>query len=352
MINTIKAKVKEVIYKDKNITKFRIQVQGGFYDCINYNELTGEVEVNDYVLLNTTAVELGLGSGGYHFVLANLNSDSLVNIGEGHIMKLRYTPMQINCMAAEAQESPHHEVFNSFESLGNTPVIVGTLHSMLAPIAITLKGLVKKERIVYVMTDGGALPIWMSDTVKSLSRNGILSGTVTYGNAFGGDLECINVYTALIAAKELLKADAVIVCMGPGIAGTETRYGFSGIEQSHIIDAVNNIKGKAIAVPRVSFADSRSRHYGLSHHTRMNLGRLCCTRAFIALPELSEPKACLLRGQLEDSGILLRHEISYWKLENVEELLTEEESLLDKMGKGFSQDKEYFITCGLSALLA
>lgn len=351
MMNTIRAMVKEVIYRDKNISKFKIQIEGVQYDCINYNQITGEVEVNNEVLLNTTAVELRLGSGGYHFVMANLSRDRLINIEAGHIMKLRYTPMQMNCMAAEAQESPHHEVFNSFESLESIPIIVGTLHSMLAPIAITLKSLAKIERIVYVMTDGGALPIWMSETVKSLSRTGILSGTVTFGNAFGGDLECINVYTALIAAKEVLKADAVIVCMGPGIAGTDTRYGFSGIEQSCIIDAVNNIKGKAIAVPRVSFTDSRSRHYGLSHHTRMNLGSLCCTRAFIALPELPEAKACVLRHQLEYSGIISRHEISYWQTENVEKLLQKEETLLDKMGKDFSQDKEYFITCGLSALL-
>jgi hypothetical protein len=352
MINIIKAVVKEVIYRDSSVTKFKIQVEGRLCECVNYNQLTGEIEVNDDVLLNTTAVELGLGSGGYHFVMANLSRYKLANIGEGHIMKLRYTPMQVNCMAAEAQESPHHEIFNNFESLENMPVVVGTLHSMVAPIAITLKGLAKKQRIIYIMTDGGALPIWMSETVKYLSMNGVLSGTVTYGNAFGGDMESINVYTALIAAKEILKADAVIVCMGPGIAGTDTKYGFSGIEQSQILDAVNNLKGKAIAVPRISFADSRNRHYGLSHHTIMTLGRLCCTRAFVALPELSEIKANLIESQLEDSGIKARHEISYWQWESVEKLLEKEVSLLNKMGKSFSDDKEYFITCGLSALLS
>ena len=30
--------------------------------------------VGDEVLLNTTAVELSLGTGGYHFVIANLNN--------------------------------------------------------------------------------------------------------------------------------------------------------------------------------------------------------------------------------------------------------------------------------------
>ena len=113
MIDIFKAKVKEIIYRDMNISKLSIERDGRLYNCINYNELTGTIKVNDTVLLNTTAVELGLGSGGYHFVLANITGDRFSNIGEGHIMKLKYTPMQINCMAAEAQESPYHEVFNN-----------------------------------------------------------------------------------------------------------------------------------------------------------------------------------------------------------------------------------------------
>lgn len=352
MISTVKAVVREVLYKDSSIARFMAEVQGQLHKCINYNKLTGDVDINDEVLLNTTAVELGLGSGGFHFVLANLTRGGISNIGEGHIMKLRYTPMQINCLAAEAQESTHHGIFNSFRSLEGLPVVVGTLHSMLAPIALALKSLAHKKRIVYIMTDGGALPIWMSETVKRLCDGGMLSGTVTFGNAFGGDIECINVYTALIAAKEVMKADTAVICMGPGIAGTDTSYGFSGIEQSYIIDAINNIGGKAVAVPRISFSEARSRHYGLSHHTAMTLGKLCCTRAFIALPKLAGEKAAIIEQQLSSSGILARHEISYWEYARLEELFAKEAALLNKMGKGFQEDKEYFITCGLSANLA
>jgi hypothetical protein len=191
----------------------------------------------------------------------------------------------------------------------------------------------------------------MSDTVKRLCERGVLSGTITFGSAFGGDIECINVYTALISAKEILKADAAVICMGPGIAGTDTSYGFSGIEQSYIIDAINNIGGKAVAVPRISFSESRSRHYGLSHHTVMALGKLCCTRAYIALPKLIGEKADIINRQLESSGILARHQVSYWEYDRLELLFVKEASLLNKMGRSFQEDKEYFITCGLSAKL-
>lgn len=87
------------------------------------------------------------------------------------------------------------------------------------------------------MTDGASLPIYLSKNVDTLKEK-LIDSTITIGNAFGGDYECINIYTALITAKEILKADAVFVSMGPGIAGTGTKYGFTGIEQGSILDAV------------------------------------------------------------------------------------------------------------------
>ena len=55
--------------------------------------------------------------------------------------------------------------------------------------------------------------------------------------------------------------------MGPGIAGTGTKYGFTGIEQGPILDAVHKLGGLPIAIPRISFADQRERHKGISHHS-------------------------------------------------------------------------------------
>ncbi len=87
-------------------------------------------------------------------------------------------------------------------------------------------------------------------------------------------MECTNIYTGLIAAKEVLKGDITIITMGPGIVGTGTKYGFSGIEQGQIIDAVNTLGGNPIVVPRISFRDLRERHKGMSHHTRTILSEI------------------------------------------------------------------------------
>src|ERR1700761_3123128 len=58
--------------------------------------LTGTVAPGDRVVLNTTAVELGLGTGGWHVVHWNLSRDELIQPGPDHIMKVRYTSLQLD----------------------------------------------------------------------------------------------------------------------------------------------------------------------------------------------------------------------------------------------------------------
>src|SRR5918995_5968712 len=65
--------------------------------------LIGPVEPGDRVVLNTTAVDLGLGTGGWHVVHWNLARDAWSHRGPGHIMKVRYTSLQVDTGAAEEE---------------------------------------------------------------------------------------------------------------------------------------------------------------------------------------------------------------------------------------------------------
>ena len=215
--------VDSIIKDDANITLFNVSIDNSIFKAINYKDFTGDIQLNDIVILNTTAVELSLGTGGYHFVIFNYRNKSKDLEGTGHIMKLRYTPLQLKCLVAEEEDSPYHNVFNEFKSLDNHICIVATLHSMIAPIIAMIKFINKDIKINYIMTDGGALPISFSNTIAELKNKGMIDNTITIGHAFGGDLECINIYTGLIAAKEILKGDVTIISMGPGIVGTDRK---------------------------------------------------------------------------------------------------------------------------------
>lgn len=173
MITWKKGKVIRIIDSSEQIQELEVECEGTTCLAWNYPSLSGEAVVGDLVYLNTTAVQLKLGTGGYHFVIANLSRIQENEPGPGHIMKLRYTPYQLKVLSVEEEESPYHDDIKEFTSLEGTPVVVGTLHSMLAPAAAgCVAGKEKELRVVYVMTDGAALPLPLSRMVRTLKKNG------------------------------------------------------------------------------------------------------------------------------------------------------------------------------------
>ncbi|HBT20464.1 MAG TPA: DUF3866 domain-containing protein [Peptococcaceae bacterium] len=346
MIHKKIGKVKAVISRRCGLTEISVDIAGKIYPAINFDNLTGRVQEGDTVLLNTTAVDLNLGSGGYHFVMANLSEpaekEEKIN-GLGHIMKLRYTPFQMRVLAAEEQDSPYHELLKEEESLCSTPVVCCTLHSMLPPAAASIKALSPNLRVVYVMTDGAALPIQLSRLVQILKEKNLIQATVTTGHSFGGDLEAVNIYSGLLAAKKVFNADIIIVSMGPGIVGTGTTYGFTGIEQADIINAVKVLEGIPIGVPRISFADRRERHYGLSHHSRTALGKASLSRAVVALPIMDEEKVEKIINQMKESRITEKHIIVLEDGNQGLEFLSENNIKVTTMGRSILEDREFFL---------
>ncbi|WP_418792399.1 DUF3866 family protein [Phosphitispora sp. TUW77] len=357
MIRIRQGKVTEILERRRGVTEIKVEIQGAnegeIAKAINYDFLTGPVQLDDEVSLNTTAVHKRLGSGGYHYVMANLNIKERDVDEIGHIMKLRYTPMQVKCFSVEEELNPSRAKIEDFTSMKKTPVIVGALHSMLAPAAAGVKAASRgKLRVAYIMTDGGALPLQMSRMVAELKDKGLIDATITVGHAFGGDFEAVNIYTGLIAAKQAVKADVIIVTMGPGIVGTGTKYGFTGIEQGEIINAVNILEGKPIAIPRISFVDPRDRHLGISHHTITVLTKIAITPCVIPMPTMDPIKEQFVNKQIIKSGIPFDHEVIVEDGAPALRYLIEKDIVVTTMGRTMSQDREYFLAAGAAGILA
>ncbi|KXZ39657.1 Protein of unknown function [Alkalithermobacter thermoalcaliphilus JW-YL-7 = DSM 7308] len=333
--------VDSIVYEDFHIQEIKVIIENKVQKAINYISLTGNVNVGDELLLNTTAVELNLGTGGAHFVIANLNNLESSLTGGGHIMKLRYTPFQLKVFAAEEQESKYHDIINNFKSLDNLPVAVGTLHSMLVPFVAVIKKADPTKKIAYIMTDGAALPIHLSKNVKQLKQKKLIDATITIGNSFGGDYECVNIYTALIVAKEIIKADVVFVSMGPGIVGTGTKYGFSGIEQGYILDAVVTLGGEAIAIPRISFADKRDRHKGISHHTITILKDIVKSKVIVPINIQDSDKKKYIYDQIKHNKIE-KHKFVFMQSDKTKECLEYFKLNVKSMGRSYEEDEEFF----------
>lgn len=352
MISIKTGRVLEVLLDDGKAAELRVEVDGEGFAAVAYTQLTGGVKAGDRVLLNTTAVELGLGSGGMHFVIANLDGveGGGVSPEDGHIVKMNYTPMQCRVLSVEEPASPYHEAMRDFESLAGTPVLVGSLHSMAGPVCAALRLLCgERARVAYVMSDSACLPMAYSRTVRALREKGLVAGTVTYGNAFGGDVEAVNKFTALAAAKAALGANVIVAAMGVGCVGTGTRFGHGAMEQGEILNAASALGGTAIAIPRMSFADARPRHRGLSHHFIEALSTAALAPAIVPIPVLPPEKAEFVRGQLDESGISRLHRVAEFPGESAIEGMERFGLDVRTMGRGPGEDREFFLACGAAA---
>jgi hypothetical protein len=244
--------------------------------------LTGDVAVGDRVVVNTTAVELGLGTGGWDVVHWNLARDAWDGVGGGHVMKLRYTSLQ--CDTGVAEEGPAYHA----GGLEGMPVVVCAVHSQVAAVAVAFKDALPERRLLYVMTDAAALPLALSDLVADLREGGLIDGTITTGQAFGGDYEAVNLPSALRVARSVGGADAVVVGPGPGGVGTGTELGFGALEVATAIDAARRDGGHPIVALRWSDTEERDRHRGVSHHSRTALAWVG-SGATVAVPRGEPP---------------------------------------------------------------
>lgn len=328
--------------------------ESGVERAIHYTDVQPPLSKGDAVVLNTTAVDLSLGSGGYHFVAWKVGELKKAEPLKGHIMKLRYTPWQLAVQSAEEESSPHHDVLKGASDLDGMPVLAGELHSMLPILTASLRHVARERdadlRIAYVMTDGAALPIQLSKHVSWLKEREWIVGTVTAGHAYGGDLEAVNVYSGLLTAKYVLEADVAIVLMGPGIVGTGTAFGFTGVEQGQIVNAAHALGGVPVVVPRISFADGRKRHWGISHHTLTNLSRVVLRPTRVALPQFEEVE---WQAHIDRQIAALSEAGHSWmhiplNLREVEERL-QHYPPITSMGRGLSDDPAFFIGVSCAA---
>lgn len=311
-------------------------VDGAEVRALAHPPLVGTPQVGDAVLLNTTALGLGLGTGGYALVVAVPDRLPADRSGPGHLVKARYSPLQAVVLGADEQDSPHHAALAAGDPLPGPgmPVVVADLHSSLPAVVAGLLAARPGTRVAYVMTDGGALPLWFSRTVAALADR--LAGTVTVGQAYGGDAEAVSLHSGLLVAHHVLGAEVAVVIQGPGNLGTGTTWGFSGVACGEAVNAAVAVGGRPVGVLRMSTADPRPRHRGVSHHSLTAYGRVALVAADIVVPasyaDLAGPLPELDRHRVvvvDDTGLL--------------EVLAGCGVPLSTMGRGLTDDPVAFV---------
>jgi len=309
--------------------------------ALAYIDVVGRPAVDDVVLLNVTALDLDLGTGGYALVAGIPDRLPKDPTGPGHLVKARYTPLQMTVLGVDEQDSPHHELLRDASDLDGMPVVVADLHSALPAIIAGLRQVRPAATVAYVATDGGALPLAFSRTVHGLRDAGWLAGSVTVGQTFGGDLEAVTVHNGLLAAHLVLRADVTVVAQGPGNLGTGTRWGFSGVAAGEAINAAATLNGRPVAALRVSEADARERHHGVSHHSLTAYGRVAARPADVPLPAFTGEFGRRVVEQV--ASLCPPHRLVSVGVEGLRAALAASPVGLSTMGRGLDQDEAAFI---------
>jgi hypothetical protein len=263
--------------------------------------LVGRAEVGDELVVNVQARDLGLGSGGFDIVHANLSRglESEEDLGPArpvrpNVMKLNYTSLQ---HTVEPVEELGDGVGAAVGAL-DRPVAVLALHGQLAAVAWAFAQAFPQGRLGYVQTAGGALPGGHSRVVRALRERGLLAGHLTAGAAFGGEGEAITTIGALHHGLRDLGWDAAICGPGPGIIGSSSPLGHGGMFALDSAHAALALGAPTLLVARMSSGDPRARHRGISHHTLTVLD-LLLEPVTVALPAgMRSPVGADLRAGL------------------------------------------------------
>jgi Protein of unknown function (DUF3866) len=263
-----------------------VEVEGERRPAWADTALLGEMREGDEVVVNVAALDLGLGSGGFDVVHVNLSRGlEGGDPGDGtHVMKLNYSSLQHPVEPVERGMGEGMEAGDAEVARRAVPVLVLPLHGHLAPAAWAAAQASPGLKVGYVQTGGGALPGSLSRDAAELRERDLLCGHITAAPAYGGEHEALSTVGALDAAATVLEWDAVLVGPGPGIIGSETELGHGGTVALDTAHAALSLGMPTLISPRLSSADLRDRHRGLSHHTRTVL-ELLLAPVTVALPE-------------------------------------------------------------------
>jgi len=323
-ITLTKGRLIELSASSGNVEKWIVESEVGLKTAIYFTDFGVELSALDEVFLNTTATNLSLGTGGVDYIIpAGVVYDDMLR-EDGHIMKLRYTPLQMRYSVIEEKMNLQKETAAGL-SVVSIPLI-----SHLPGVIAGIKGIDPRVKIAFIMTDEAALPLAFSNIVRDLKRAGLIEFSMTVGQAFGGDLEAVNIYSGLVAAREL-GVHVVIVGQGPGNVGTGTPLGFGGIGQVTALNAAIALHATPILSPRLSGSDERDRHLGVSHHTK-TITNLVLGGFFVPLP---------MNHQIDEScfskGIISYHHIEHaWDFADAHKLP------LYSMGRSYKDDPIFF----------
>lgn len=344
-------RVIEIFYQDDKIQILNVENKSKslIEKAINYIDETGKCSLMDMVIINTIGNRLKLGTGGYNLVYLNMSNnlkeEEIPGRKYGHIIKMKYTPGQLRVKTVE-EYVEYKNIFDVKPQLAPKPVVYAILHSMLFPLVTTIKSINPNINISCVYTYGGAMNANNSFTLKNLKSKGLVNSIITAGECYGGDYESINIATGMLFALNHLNCDIIIVCCGPGVAGSSTLLGFSTFDFIGSIYTAKILGLCPVLIPRISMADKRERHKGVS---MQSIAILQSIDFSVHLPIYKDNEDTLsfdlICNQLSEYNIINKHNVHIIDDEIIKKAMDNLSTDIRVMGRNYTEDPCFFKNC-------
>ena len=242
-----------------------VRVEVDSRPCIGYPRLTGPVALGDDVLVNTQAVDLGLGSGGFDVLYANLTR------GVGPRSGRRGSRDEAALHAAPDRDRPCRGSRRAAELAHRAARRLR--HAPQSGRPDLRRHRTRASRRVCPAPRRRASRVPLGHAARSSVGQGLVETAIAVGACIEGDVACVTAAAALaFAAREAF--DIAVCSIGPGIVGTGSSLGHGAVAVVEALGAAAYLGGTPILAPRVSLADGRERHRPLSHHVQAVLA-LC-----------------------------------------------------------------------------
>ena len=157
----------------------------------------------------------------------------------------------------------------------------------------------------------------------------------------------------MLAAVEILGAEVVVVADGPGNLGTDTTWGVSALGSGNALNAAHTLGGKPLPALRMSFADERERHRGLSHHSITILRDVCKVEVNVPVPTLADDvQRAAVWDALRAAKLEETHHLVEVDGQPALDELRDRAVVPSSMGRTLEADPTFWLAAGAAGVLA
>lgn len=226
---------------------------------------------------------------------------------EGGGQKLMGSPFPLRRRVLEEDEAFARLLCPKPDLSGRVVVIAPAPRlALLVAFAARGRGTAEGERVSLIFSDCGSLSPYLHAELLEARDQGLVHSLITCGHAFGGDLEVLSPYTALVAALPYLQSPVAVVTAGWEEPARNHPLAARQMQLTLFAQIASQWEASVVFCPQLNLSDPTRGDYPVAPTTHLFLEQVPFS-LFVPLPVLPPDKMQIVRASLEGRAWANRH---------------------------------------------